>query len=80
VVDGYVNDINGIDLDNTKSFVWTSNIQGILGYGRTISVTNLQPGNHIITFTAKDNSGQIGQDCIILNITRFTGEINDIRG
>jgi hypothetical protein len=71
VLDGYVNDIDGVDLNNTKSFVWTSDIQGILGYGSFISVTNLEPGNHTITFTAQDESGQKDDASIKLNITPF---------
>lgn len=50
-----------------EHLVWISDKDGILGYGRSISV-NLSPGTHIITLQGTDLSGQIATAQIRLTV------------
>lgn len=45
---------------STTSLVWTSDRQGGLGAGATLSTTSLQPGWHTITVQATDSTGSTG--------------------
>jgi subtilase family serine protease len=42
------------------SFTWASNIDGLLGEGRTLTRTNLTPGTHRITLTVSNGRGLNG--------------------
>ena len=46
--------------DHDLSFTWVSDLQGVLGYGGTIS-RKLQPGNHAITVWADDSWANISK-------------------
>ena len=39
---------------------WRSDVQGELGKGYEVAVTNLTPGPHILTLTAVDSQGKSG--------------------
>ena len=47
-----------------KVLIWTSDKQGNLGFGHSISVDGLSPGLHEITLSAKDKNGNINKDAI----------------
>jgi hypothetical protein len=47
---------------------WTSDLQGTLGAGRALAVTNLNPGRHTITLTATDQSGGTATADVVLEI------------
>lgn len=51
-----------------KVLIWTSNKQGKLGFGHSISVDGLSPGLHEITLSARDKNGNINHDSIHLLI------------
>lgn len=51
-----------------SALVWTSSIDGELGSGTAISVSNLSPGKHIITLTATDSYGGEGFAQIYIEI------------
>lgn len=50
---------------NGSALEWTSNKQGLLGYGRSISYSGLLPGIHTITLTPKDKEGVVGNPSTI---------------
>ena len=43
---------------------WTSNLDGLLGIGRQLSVIGLSAGTHTITFSADDGQGAIVSDTV----------------
>lgn len=43
--------------DLSASIIWSSNVDGELGRGAAIRVSNLTPGEHVITATASDSAG-----------------------
>jgi len=49
---------------------WTSDVDGVLGFGPSVAAANLTPGIHVITFSATDSSGAEGQDSIVIFIER----------
>ena len=58
--------IEGSDL------VWTSNVDGVLGTGRLLIVSDLSVGAHLITVTANDTAGAIDTDQAAIIITGRT--------
>jgi subtilisin family serine protease len=63
----------GLDLEDGAlagaSLIWTSSIDGQIGTGASFSKTNLSPGSHLITLTAKDAQGAIGTATRNISIT-----------
>ena len=55
-------------LYNTTSLQWSSNIQGHLGSGPIIAPSDLVPGEHVISLTAKDSTGLVGISSISLRV------------
>lgn len=51
-----------------KVLIWTSDKQGKLGFGGSISVDGISSGLHEITLSAKDKNGNINNDSIHLLI------------
>ena len=49
------------------TYIWTSNITGIIGNGNTIVVT-LPPGDHLITLTVKDSEGATNSSHIKISV------------
>jgi len=49
---------------------WSSNIDGILGYGEELHLTELSPGRHIITLRVTDSTGKPMEKRIAINITK----------
>jgi len=47
---------------------WSSDIDGLLGNGGSLNLSNLSLGNHTITLVARDSDGAIGSDRIIVQI------------
>jgi hypothetical protein len=50
---------------------WSSDRQGVLGYGRSLAVTGLVPGKHTIILAATNSRGKIGQASVKLEVTLF---------
>jgi len=48
--------------------IWSSSLNGIIGYGEKFNENNLSLGNHIIRLNASDSSGVVAQDLINLEI------------
>ena len=53
---GYAWDV--MDGDRGQTIVWTSSVDGKLGQGADISVTELSVGTHMVTMTATDEDGK----------------------
>jgi hypothetical protein len=49
-----------------SAFAWTSDLDGALGSGRELWVSDLVTGTHHITLTATDSDGQTGTDEITI--------------
>jgi hypothetical protein len=54
--DGIATDVEDGPLDGT-TFVWSSDLQGVIDSGATMSTDSLLPGWHTITLTATDSDG-----------------------
>ena len=60
------------DGDISSDIEWTSSIDGTLGGGSSIEVSNLSFGTHTITATATDLGGKSGTDSITVIINKVT--------
>lgn len=58
VLEGEASDLEDGTLDG-KALEWTSNLQGFLGNGKSLSKTGLNMGVHNVTLTARDSNGAI---------------------
>lgn len=56
ILDGFAHDAED-GLVQDESLVWSSSLDGYLGFGRFLYVDHLVWGNHIITLTATDTDG-----------------------
>ena len=52
-----------------SSLVWTSNVDGFIGTGRSFSLSTLSVGTHLITLTVTDKTGAAAVATITLTIT-----------
>ena len=52
-----------------SSLVWTSNLDGFIGTGRSFSLSTLSVGTHLITLTVTDKTGAAAIATITLTIT-----------
>ena len=50
---------------------WSSDRQGVLGYGRSLGVSGLVPGKHTIVLAATNRQGKTGQASVTLEVTLF---------
>ena len=55
---------------NDSAFEWSSNLQGILGHGRSIAATALMPGNHTVTLSVTNSEGLSGTASMHIVIIR----------
>jgi hypothetical protein len=68
--------LNGSVYDGAKkaippyTFTWSSDIDGLIGKGENISLSNLSLGNHTITLTVEDNNGSIDERDVSITISR----------
>jgi hypothetical protein len=55
------------------ALVWTSSIDGTIGYGATLITSDLSPGDHYITLTATDSNGATHTETVSFHVepTRF---------
>lgn len=67
VLTGEATDLEQGELDGS-SLQWSSDVQGLLGEGRSISVRDLAPGRHVISLTAKDNDGQTATSTVVIEV------------
>ncbi len=54
------------------SLTWRSDRAGVLGAGATVSLTALEPVDHVITLTARDAGGRQGSASIVVRVPRQT--------
>jgi len=57
---GQLVELNGSGFDNDGTVVdafWTSDIDGILEYNFSLALTNLTPGDHLLSFAVRDDFG-----------------------
>ncbi|MBF0412286.1 MAG: hypothetical protein HQK70_06205 [Desulfamplus sp.] len=64
---GSAKDSKGVDI-GSSSLLWSSDIDGAMGTGTTITSNILSKGQHTITLTAKDSKGNSGSAFIIITI------------
>ncbi|MGC6426907.1 MAG: sulfatase-like hydrolase/transferase [Akkermansiaceae bacterium] len=57
------------DGDLSSSITWSSNIDGILGFGASITTSSLSNGVHTITASATDSGSASGSDTISLDVS-----------
>jgi hypothetical protein len=67
VLVGTASDVEQGEFDDA-SLRWSSDIQGALGEGRSIAVSDLTPGRHTITLTATDSDGLATDASIVIEI------------
>ena len=53
----------------SNSLIWSSSIDGEIGYGKTLTKNNLSTGTHIITLTARDSNDAEGIYTITIYIS-----------
>ncbi len=63
---GTANDVE--DGDVTASIEWSSDLDGVLGTGASIAVSDLSVGEHVITATATDTQSSPGSDSITITV------------
>ncbi len=67
ILKGYAFDAeDGVLQDSALS--WTSDLEGLLGTGRVLSVADLRPGTHNITMTATDSHGNNATDSFMVTV------------
>jgi hypothetical protein len=63
---------NGMDAEDGEltetALVWTSNRDGLMGTGTSITSTTLSTGDHLITLTGTDSQSAVGTDTINITI------------
>ncbi len=64
---GNATDIQDGDLTG-NSLEWISNVDGSLGYGENLSVSDLSQGPHTVTLIATDSDDNTGEDDVSINI------------
>lgn len=69
VLQGSAYDLQDGELEQDSSLIWTSNIQGELGRGGMVSLSDLVPGVHTITLTATNSLGLTGDASINITLT-----------
>ena len=65
---GTGNDPDGPDLEE-DAFVWTSDVDGLIGVGRQVSSNTLSLGAHLIVLTVTDSQGLEGTAGVLIEIT-----------
>ncbi|MFA6008716.1 MAG: PKD domain-containing protein [Desulfobacteraceae bacterium] len=74
---GTANDAEDGALTGTY-LAWSSNLDGVLGTGTTLSIDTLSSGTHTITLTATDHDGSSATTSITLTITPMTLSANTL--
>jgi len=69
VFEGFGNDLEDGFLES-NSLTWSSNIDGEIGYGKTLIKNNLSTGTHLITLTARDSNKVEGVYMITIYISQ----------
>ena len=58
--------------DLTDLIVWTSSLDGAIGYGGSFTTVTLTPGEHVVTASVEDIGGAVGSDLVIVFIVGNT--------
>jgi len=66
--DGSATDPEDGTISNQTGPVWTSDIDGPIGYGSAFIVSSLSSGKHQITLTATDSRGAISSDSVSITV------------
>jgi len=72
-------DIEDDTFDDTQ-LVWTSNRNGRLGTGASLSTSDLSTGTHLVTFRVTDSDGENNSDTIVIVIKENTLPVAHISG
>ncbi|MCL7965606.1 MAG: Ig-like domain-containing protein [marine benthic group bacterium] len=64
---GTGSDPDGADLEE-EAFVWTSDVNGLIGVGRQVGSNTLAPGPHLIVLTVTDPQGLTGTAAVLIEI------------
>lgn len=71
---------DGIDPEegvlSDASLLWNSSLDGLLGTGSSLNISDLSVGNHTITLTVMDSRGATGAESIIIEIVPLGMRIN----
>ncbi|MBC7798426.1 MAG: VCBS repeat-containing protein [Pyrinomonadaceae bacterium] len=69
-------------LPPVSEMTWSSSINGNLGNGNELTVSNLSLGEHVITFSVNDGDGGVVTDSIAVEVTeeRVRQSVNDFDG
>ncbi|MGD8450895.1 MAG: right-handed parallel beta-helix repeat-containing protein [Phycisphaerae bacterium] len=76
-LEAYTHDLEDGELDDA-SIIWSSNIHGVLGRGRTLLESRLAVGHHTITATVRDSDGATAQDSVNIEIHAAPRALGDI--
>ncbi|RME82815.1 MAG: DNRLRE domain-containing protein [Caldilineae bacterium] len=71
VLEGTATDLEDGGLPD-EAMLWTSNLQGNLGIGPSVSLNTLSMGTHTITLTARDSAGQESQASVRVVVAHET--------
>ena len=58
------------DITSDSQLVWSSDVQGELGRGTFLNLTDLRPGKHTITLTATNSGNISGTGTVVVNIAQ----------
>lgn len=70
-LDGRVTDEEDESPYDEMTFIWTSDVDGFLGYGQYITTFGLTPGWHVITLTATDSDGMSDSASVRIVVGEF---------
>ena len=58
-----------------EDLVWTSSIDGVIGYGDTFSRDDLSEGSHEITLTVANEAGESFQNSVPMNVLKHSRQV-----
>ena len=68
--------IDGTDGDISNQIIWTSNLDGILGTGTDLQITNLSMGSHVISASATNSAGESSVDFFTIRVVALYGNFS----
>jgi parallel beta-helix repeat protein len=61
ILEGTANDFD-LAYGDELTYTWSSDADGVLGYGEKLTVSNLSIGKHFITLTVEDSNGELNSN------------------